>query len=76
MGLNSAKRSDVVILRWVEQLLVQVSFTSWKSSSLAAQHGRELGELRSALAKTESFAKVMLRDAAEELQNQIPPVHR
>eukprot|EP00913_Durusdinium_trenchii_P035870 g33567.t1 len=41
---EEAAKSARLTTRWVEQLLVQVSFTSWKSSSLAAQHGRELGE--------------------------------
>lgn len=60
--LERSERSEL-------ELLTRMTFMGWKSFSLGARSAQELGQLRHALAKTESLAKVMLKDAAEELQS-------
>ena len=65
--VEAVESKDQMSSQWIEKLLMQLSFRSWKFSLSLSQHGKQVEVLKHALTNTEAFAKVMLRDVTEEL---------
>ena len=63
---NSQKEATSGVMH---QLLTQMTFIAWKSWWQTEAYCKEMGQVRQALASTESCAKVMLRDVVTDLHS-------